>query len=781
MGKTTPRSGAVKVNGFRSDERLVINDQDWSLVIHSASAGAASRVGIVAGEALFVVSFAGIVVIGWLALVLAHLGLLSRIPLLLALGSMAAIATGVAVRSLVSQGASRAQQPRSREGGMRNARYAIRHLTWHCVALVMILLLATVLYTPPADYAPAFLDAGWYTNTGALIARTGSLTVRPPEFEALPAADRNLFVRTYHDIKGSLPQFPDRHDLGFYNLVFAIDLGQNGPVVPYHPPLASAWIAMLRILGGPALSTYTAPLFGLLFVVAVYAAGCAIFGRYVGLVGALLTALAPPVVYYARTPFAELLAGAFIWAGVYALSRYATTSRASPAAHHHRIRAPLLILAGLTFGAALLAKFESLLLLPAIILFWLIWLRQHWATKREFATFLTPFGILGGYAALLYATVSRPYLILNGYGIWSSVMGALSRPVVWGTLTVLYLVGIVVLVANRGLRKSLTINGIPTDRYPSPLPSVQASITRFQSATSVVILAGAGIALLLAWPAMQANAPSAGSALATLALFLTPLGLCLGIVGLSTLVADDLNRRTAFMALLVGTAGLTTLLMPAISSNVSYLYTVRRQLPVVLPALLLLTGYVTLRWAGLADSTSRTSNPSASLRRGLVILMLALVSLNFLDTDRSLIGQQELAGSSAFVARLAEKFEPGDVVLFESVDRGTHVGRFAALLWADYGVAAMLLSSTYPPQDQLAKVIERWQHQGRRVYFVSQSQPPPFTLPGIRWDLASKGYWAGATIAAKMAFPPEMRLLQVPFHIYKAVSRSSESSPSPPE
>ncbi|MFQ5341814.1 MAG: hypothetical protein ACE5F6_09750, partial [Anaerolineae bacterium] len=303
-----------------------------------------------------------------------------------------------------------------------------------------------------------------------------------------------------------------------------------------------------------------------------------------------------------------------------------------------------------------------------------------------------------------------------------------------------------------------------------------------QSAISLLILAGAGVALLLAWPATQANASSPWSALGALSLFLTPLGLCLGIVGLSTLVARDLNRRTALLAMLLGTAGLATVLMPAISSNVSYLYTIRRQLPVVVPALLLLTAYVALRWAGLSEGGTRSSHPSVGLRRGVVMLVLAFVIFNFLDAGRPLVREQELAGSSTFIAGLAERFEPRDIVLFESVDRGAHVGRFAAPLWAEHDVAAMLLSSSYPAQGRLAAVVRQWQEQGRRVFFVSQSQPPLFTLPDFKWQLVDQRVWAGSTIAAKMTFPPKTWVVEVPFYIYEIRARTNwQQRPVPPQ
>lgn len=759
-----------------------------------------NRMQISLPELALMAGMAGVIVVGWVALTLAQLGRLTPTSVVVVLGAAASIIVVLALTRPMRIPHSAA---RITHYAIRITRHTVRALTWtwHDVALAALLLITAILYTPPADYAPAILDAGWYTNTGALIARTGRLTIRPPELENLSPADRRLFIRTYRDHNASMPRFPDRRDLGFYNLTFAVDLGRDGAVVPYHPPFTSVWIAILRLIGGPALGAYAAPLFGLLFVLAVYAAGRALLGPNVGLVAALLTALSPPTVYYARTPFAELLCGALIWAGVYALARYGTVSGRRPNAPsphfpgsltprppgtsrtvsqhtalsstlrdratvspYPRSSSPLLLFAGLAFGTALLVKIESFLLLPPIALFWLIWLRRRWATRREFAVFLMPFGTLLSHAALLYLTLLRPYTVLNGYGIWAMLVRAFSRPETWIFLTALYVASMGILVAVQR-------------RWLTPLAQFWE---RAQPAAGLMVLASAGLVLLFVWPASQANTPSTWSSLATLGLFLTPLGLCLGIIGLSTLVADDLNRRTMFLVLLISTAGLATLLMPAISSDVSSLYTIRRQLPVVVPTLLLLTSYVTLRWAGLADGDRQSSQQLPRWRRVLVILILVLLLMNFLDTLRPLIKHQELAGSSVFTAELAQSFGPDDIVLFESADRGAHVGRFAAPLWAEHGVSAMVLSSTYPPQDRLADTIQHWQGQGRQVYFVSQSQPPPLILPNFAWTLIDTEYWAGSTIAARLSFPPETWTIQVPFYIYEPEALSRRVLEAPP-
>jgi hypothetical protein len=116
------------------------------------------------------------------------------------------------------------------------------------------------------------------------------------------------------------------------------------------------------------------------------------------------------------------------------------------------------------------------------------------------------------------------------------------------------------------------------------------------------------------------------------------------------------------------------------------------------------------------------------------------------------------------VARLAQRFDATDVVLFESTDRGSHVGRFAAPLWAEHDVAALQLSTTHPPLRQLALAVQHWRAEGLRVYYVTQSSAPD--LPDARWQLVAREEWAGRTVAATLAFPPETWMLPITFNIY---------------
>lgn len=698
-------------------------------------------------EWVLVVGVTATVAVGCTALILAYFSALSRANLLLALaGWLTLVAAYVARRWRDGAAASRDSA----------IGHAIRHAGWHAAALTEVLIIAAYLYTPPADYAPAFLDAGWYTNTAALIARTGGLEAQPAALQELPPEERRLFIRTYSDFRRSIPSFPDRADLGFVDQVFAVDLTGSGSVGPYHPPFLAAALAAARLVSSPGLAQYLPAIFGLLFVLAVYAASRTIFNAAVGLLAAALVALSPAVIYYARTPFAEILLGACVWSGTWALSRYAAASRshASPA---------LPGVAGLALGASLLVKLEAFLLLIPVGLFWLVWCARGRATRRQVASFAVPFGALLGLSLLLAGTVTRPYTILNGYGVWQLVTRAMHSPIAFFVLPAASALAVGLLA---GLASpAFAAAGRPTLYGVVPrIAGRQALAGRLRPAAAVrealglIPLAGAGALLLVAWFAARGAASATWSSLVALVLFATPLGAALALVGLSRLVVRGFERRMLFPALLCATVGGATLLVPAVSTNLSPLYTVRRLVPVVVPCVAMLAAYAI--HSGFLAVRARAIGRSAA------IVAVALLVFTYVDAARPLIAERELAGSSAFVDQLAERFDPTAVVLFESVDRGSHVGRFAAPLWAEHQVAALQLGTSRPPQAETASAIAHWQAAGRQVYYVTQGPPPP--PDDGAWRLIAREEWAGRSVAATAAFPPETWILPITFNIYES-------------
>ena len=77
------------------------------------------------------------------------------------------------------------------------------------------------------------------------------------------------------------------------------------------------------------------------------------------------------------------------------------------------------------------------------------------------------------------------------------------------------------------------------------------------------------------------------------------------------------------------------------------------------------------------------------------------------------------------------------------------------------------MSITNMEEEAFSTAVAQWLDDGKGVYFVSQSDPPP--LPLKEYDLmpVAEERWLYSTITANLVFPPEIREFEVPFYIYQ--------------
>ncbi|MFQ6058766.1 MAG: glycosyltransferase family 39 protein [Anaerolineae bacterium] len=703
------------------------------LVLQLAQGKAEDRRGL--GEHLFLATLVGILLGGWLALILAQVGLFSLGRLLLALAacSLACLAY-LLLRGMDPTAALR------RAG-----------IGWEEVAVALLLGLSLLLYARPAEYLPVFLDPGWYVNTGFHVARTGSLTGESQLFSALPLSARPLFFRSFRSFRTTMPQFPDVASSGFYLMAFAVADVTRGQIGPYHPPLFSAWIATFYALGGLRASLYTTPFFGVLSVLALYFAGKAVFGQGIGLLAAILMAFSFTQVYFSRTPFAEILTQFLLLGGLYALTMYVREGR------------PLLALvAGLALGQALLVKIESLIILVPLALFWGYWLWRERGAWRDLFFFVVPFSFLLAHAGLLALTVNRPYVVLNGHGLWLRLRSLVAGPTVWLGVAVPLLLAMGATWVILRLQRRRVGLGWVEGRW-------------LKLSLSFLILLLAVYAYYL--QPLAASAFRQTQALPQLGLFLSPLGVWLGVLGLVKLIHQGLEGRQAFFLTFATTFSLIVLAAPTVTTSLSHVYAIRRQVPAVIPSFLLLASYALLGWPcgmrrGKRRKGTKRGIPQGWEGRGALLRLaqgVAVVTLvvSFLALDRPFLGYGEMAGAVAFTERLADHFGGEDVVLFEAITGDSHVGRFAAPLWTLYDKQALLLSADDPPQEELASVVARWLGEGQQVYLVSQSRPASVTLERYKLVPRAEERWRSSTLAPNLNFPPETWEFEMPFHIYQ--------------
>lgn len=573
-------------------------------------------------------------IIGWGGVALAEIGAF-RAPVLLALLIAAVGAAALGVRRL------------------RANEFSGKPVDWVPVVLVLLCL---PLYFRPHEFILGGADAGVYVNTGVHLARTGALLIYDP---AVAQVGEEVWPSLFRPDPGGTVaryiRFP-----GYY-----LSDDQPGLVIPQFFPLQYVWIGLAALVGGLWAALYATPVWATLGVLGVYYTGRVLFGRPVGAWAALLLAITPTQIWFARYPTAEALTQALLWGGFYAWVRF-TEREDAPSVFG--------LLAGLLLGLTFLARIDLpyLALLPAGWLLYRLATRQ--ARRRDLA-FLVPFGLLvvhGLAHALIFA---RPYTLNTYRGI--AFLARELGPVV-GVVGVIGLVG------------GIAVYGAATRRRSgqSAVVAIKALVSRFQFPIRlgwVMGLIGLAIYGYFIRPALGTvkMVPYAYGAtqvpisdhenMVRLGWYLTPLGLWLGVAGLAMI---GWRERWQRLWLPLGLALLATLLyLYRMLNNPHHIYTMRRYVPLVIPLFMLGAAYA-LVWLWNRRKTNPSPHSPPLLREGKgegvprllslssVLLGLALI-LGLGYQSRVVLPHVEYAGLIGQMSDLAAAIGPGSVVMFD--------------------------------------------------------------------------------------------------------------------
>lgn len=228
-------------------------------------------------------------------------------------------------------------------------------------------------------------------------------------------------------------------------------------------------------------------------------------------------------------------------------------------------------------------------------------------------------------------------------------------------------------------------------------------------------------------PGREGDSEKAGIAqanLARLGWYLSPLGMLLGIAG-AALWWRRLSRAS-WLFLLASLA--STFFFVRLSygtSDLTYIYILRRYIPLAYPALSLCAAYAIVQ---IAQWRRRLPGFGAAVATVLVLAQLAF----FVATNRQLYAHVEYAGALDQLAAIAGQFKPGDVLLFRGEGRDTPDLVTTPLKYA-FGLDTFAIRSPDPGRyaAQLADYVRRWQAQGRQVYLVLGANGG-VELPGLR-------------------------------------------------
>ena len=595
------------------------------------------------GEWLFLSALGSILVASWIGLVLAELSIFS---LRAVLAAQALVSIGL----LLAAPGARWGIPRPRAG----------ELAW--VALFACLGIA--LFTPPYEYVLGNWDPGTYINSGARLARRGSITYRDPVLAALPPVDRSLFYFTH--------LIDQRYEGGM-----AIADSEKAIVSPHFYHIYTVWIAIFHSLGGLRFSLWVNAMFGLLALAAFALAVRELAGGRTALLASLLLAGSAAEIWCVRFPTAEITAQLFFWAGLFCLFRALDEDRVAWS-----------LFAGVCFAEALLTIFTAVLVLPALIIS--LFLFQ---SRRAALVFLIPLAAGIAHLVIQDATVCRPYFerqveVLRSYGLTPLRLAGAGA-------------GFLILSAVLGLNL-LRIR----DRAARLLHST--GFNNLLGATLVILFLYAEfIRPLLGGGADARNLPELGwfiYPLVTRPRFIS-VGLLLALYGaLLFIFACSGRKRDAFLLITLPVCAFFTykkMIFP------SYLWAIRRYIPIVFPALIFLMA-CPLALPGLLRKRGQIAAVCAAL------VLIACMQIDF--TRRVL--PTDYAGTVDFLDRLASPLDRGGLYVCEG-------SGIASPLDYNYGLDVLQLSDQTPEKCRgVERVMGNLLDRGRRVYYISRGGWP---------------------------------------------------------
>lgn len=627
-------------------------------------------------EGSFLATISLVLVVGWVGVILASLGVFSLVGI--ALGLLLLIGGAVFWR-----------RPFKKP--------AFGPITAVEIGLLVLLLACAVVYFRPHEYVLGGSDAGTYVNIGATIARTGKFMPDEPWTE---------FLSQYSAV--TLREQPDyfltRHlqFVGWY-----IDDHVAGRVIPqffpFHPTLIAVGIQLAGIYGGLLVT----PVWGVLGVAAVYLATRRLWDAKVALLAAGLLAITPTHIYFSRYPTTEPLTLLLVFAGLLAFQVLWDAGFSS------RIWG---VFFGGAFGAAFLTRIDLVVVFGCVVIF--LGIAGSLGQRRPgwWAATLS-FGI-----ASLYATASA--LLINWPYTWNTY-GAVMRFLKAQPL----LIGLAVL-GGLGLCVGVWLLRKHSVDWRERLRAFLSSrCARWVAVVAVLLLSAYAYFLrpifedALTYPNwMSGNPVMVLDALnwVRIGWYVTPLGLLLATVGLAAIFWKHLDLRWGLFL----TVGILTIVQYVYKSFIPsyHIYMMRRYVPIVLPMLMI---YATLAVVTLLR-TAKTGVKIAG-----IVLTAGLIG-GLVYQSRSICTYQDHTDMTSRLEALSAKLRPGAFLVISEPQESLFPDFLGVPLHFIFGYD---IATIHPGDDESARLfardlLERAAAQHRPVQLLAIS-PIPASLRSV--------------------------------------------------
>jgi 4-amino-4-deoxy-L-arabinose transferase-like glycosyltransferase len=576
---------------------------------------------------------AGVLTVGWLAFLLAELGLYSLLRLALLWLTLSLILLWYSRRSRGVQ----LPNPIAEQ----DAQPSLSKLPFLEPALLLIWLVVAVwLFFRPHEFIIGGADAGVYVNLAINIANDGRILIHDPILDNLPPA-------LYPALLRELPPTENASVIASYYALpgFYITDAQAGQITPQFFHLHPVWQAISHSLGGVRATLLTTGLWALGGSLALFFLARQLVSKTAAFLALAVITISALQVWFARYPTTEPLTQFLLWTGVWTLTLWLKAIKENKP-EEKRLTSLLGLLAGLTLGQVFLTRIDMyfLLVVPAVLF---LWLRQDGRWQSNFNWFFLPLALMTLHSMIHALWQSLPY----AYNLFAYGLILIRRN--WLIPVAALLVAIVV----------LTFFG----RFTHQLEK----LTRYRKPILITAIIGLVLLALYGWflrPYLGQTTVRpdwfGGAALPRtdhenllrLGWYLSPVGIALSVVGIC-LMLWRINRQTAVIL----TVGLlfSLLYLWRIQANPHQIYASRRYVPVTLPFAIFAGAYLLNALSNL--DIGRLKRPYAmSLAAILALIWLAATGLS----ARGFISQVDYRGLISQISDLNDQLDPNSILVF---------------------------------------------------------------------------------------------------------------------
>ncbi len=669
------------------------------------------------------------------------------------------------------------------------------------VLLCGLLVLAAALFARPAEMVRGALDSGAYVNAGVSLGRTGSILIRDRLMREL----NNDLPGGNSELREVLQEYNrDRFTLRYGRMpgFYVLDK-QDAAIVPQHYSFFPVWIAIGYQLFGLWGALYATSFLALLAVAAIYFFTRRIFTPSVALLALALIILCPVQIWFARYPVSEtpsqLLAFVFFYAFanfLMGLSRLRSLERpaadtliSAAGAEAARLGTAVRlfgVISGVALGELTLTRPDFPFYLVAAGVYLLIWrLTRTW--RSEHWWFVVPLGLLLGVWFVHFLFFSYPYTL----DLYHNKLQDWRRD--WQKLLALLYVGGLVLFALDRLHDRLrpvasALGGWLTRRRNWWLGALCVGVMLYliwqygvapwvQSARLIAAAPKAGHIPFTFESYIGAPVdPQVGANLVRVGWYLSPLGIILGGLGLLRALWKRLSLASG--AFFITLAVVSVIFSDETYTVPTYIYSERRYLTVLIPALLIFVAYF-LAWVG------EKWRPRLPARVGGWTAYAALL-IFFVYTSRVIIPHVEEGGAVAQMENLVSRFpNPAKTVLLFSNERDEPY-LIATPLQMIWGFTAFSLNQSFGRDlhsDIVQGMIQRWKTQGYAVYAIMGANGGKLNMPDLTVQPIANPQWTWSVPELEQLRPQKPSNIAqsiLPFGIYDIVSRTQTTPPTWP-